>query len=229
MNKLEVACFSGHRRLPRDCAELKRRLKSAVTDLIERGVVFFGAGGALGFGMIAEETVLRIRTNKLDTPPKIRYNKEMIEENKRKAYESDLTDSQWEIIEPLMWKSGNKSKWEKRELINAVLYLVDSGCKWRQLPHDFPPHTTVSNFYYKAVREGLWEKILKVTVIKTREEAGRSPEPSYALIDSQSVKTVYSSDERGYDGGKNKRTKTTYSNRYYGKFACRSCSCRKYT
>lgn len=229
MNKLEVACFSGHRRLPRDCAELKRRLKSAVTDLIERGVVFFGAGGALGFGMIAEETVLRIRTNKLDTPQKIRYNKEMIEENKRKAYESDLTDSQWEIIEPLMWKSGNKSKWEKRELINAVLYLVDSGCKWRQLPHDFPPHTTVSNFYYKAVREGLWEKILKVTVIKTREEAGRSPEPSYALIDSQSVKTVYSSDERGYDGGKNKRTKTTYSNRYYGKFACRSCSCRKYT
>ena len=229
MNKLEVACFSGHRRLPRDCAELKRRLKSAVTDLIERGVVFFGAGGALGFGMIAEETVLRIRTNKLDTPQKIRYNKEMIVENKRKAYESDLTDSQWEIIEPLMWKSGNKSKWEKRELINAVLYLVDSGCKWRQLPHDFPPHTTVSNFYYKAVREGLWEKILKVTVIKTREEAGRSPEPSYALIDSQSVKTVYSSDERGYDGGKNKRTKTTYSNRYYGKFACRSCSCRKYT
>lgn len=58
MNKLEVACFSGHRRLPRDCAELKRRLKSAVIDLIERGVVFFGAGGALGFGMIAEETVL---------------------------------------------------------------------------------------------------------------------------------------------------------------------------
>lgn len=172
---------------------------------------------------------IRIRTNKLDTPQKIRYNKEMIVENKRKAYESDLTDSQWEIIEPLMWKSGNKSKWEKRELINAVLYLVDSGCKWRQLPHDFPPHTTVSNFYYKAVREGLWEKILKVTVIKTREEAGRSPEPSYALIDSQSVKTVYSSDERGYDGGKNKRTKTTYSNRYYGKFACRSCSCRKYT
>ena len=87
---------------------------------------------------------VRIRTNKLDTPQKIRYNKEMIEENKRKAYESDLTDSQWEIIEPLMWKSGNKSKWEKRELINAVLYLVDSGCKWRQLPHDFPPHTTVS-------------------------------------------------------------------------------------
>ena len=75
----------------------------------------------------------------------------MIVENKRKKYATDLTDEQWAIIEPLMWKSGNKSKWTKRELINAVLYLVDSGCKWRQLPHDFPPYTTVLNFYRKAI------------------------------------------------------------------------------
>ena len=75
------------------------------------------------------------------------------------------------------------------------------------MPHDFPPYTTVSNFYYKAVREGLWEKILKVTVIKTRTEAGKSSEPSYALIDSQSVKPVYSSDKRGYDGEKTKGRK----------------------
>lgn len=126
----------------------------------------------------------------------------MIITNKRKAYATDLTDSQWEIIKPLMWKDGNKSKWEKRELINAVLYLVDSGCKWAQLPHDFPPYTTVYNFYRKAVREGLWDKILKLLVSKTREAAGRSAEPSYALIDSQSVKTIYSSQNRGYDGGK---------------------------
>ena len=98
----------------------------------------------------------------IDNPQKIWNNIVMIVKNKRKAYKTDLTDSQWEIIEPLMWKTGNKSKWEKRELINAVLYIVDSGCKWKQLPHDFPPHTTVSIFYYKAVREGLWDKILKV-------------------------------------------------------------------
>lgn len=101
----------------------------------------------------------------------------------------------------------NRADTRRRKLINAVLYVVDSGCKWRQLPHDFPPYTTVSNFYYKAVREGLWEKILKVTVIKTRTEAGKSSEPSYALIDSQSVKTVYSSDKRGYDGEKTKGRK----------------------
>ena len=90
----------------------------------------------------------------------------MIIENKRKAYETDLTDRQWKVIEPLMWKSGNKSKWEKRKLINAVLYLVDSGCKWRQLPHDFPPYTTVLNFYRKAVKEELQEKILETAVKK---------------------------------------------------------------
>lgn len=129
----------------------------------------------------------------------------MIQENKRKAYPTDLTDSKWEVIKPLLWKSGNKSKWEKRELINAVLYLVDSGCKWRQLPHDFPPYTTVSNFFRKAVRVGLWDEILKIAVAKTREKVGRASDPSYALIDSQSVKTIYNSSNRGYDGGKKRK------------------------
>ena len=129
----------------------------------------------------------------------------MIIENKRKAYDTDLTDKQWEMIEPLMWKSGNKSKWEKRALINAVLYHVDSGCKWRQLPHDFPPYTTVLNFYRKAVREGLWDKILKMLVRKTRETNGKSANPTYALIDSQSVKTIYNSEKRGFDGGKKQK------------------------
>ena len=129
----------------------------------------------------------------------------MIIENKRKAYDTDLTDEQWKLIEPLMWKSGNKSKWEKRELINAVLYLVDSGCKWRQLPHDFPPYTTVLNFYRKAVREGLWDKILKMLVQKTREANGKIDNPTYALIDSQSVKTLYNSEKRGFDGGKKRK------------------------
>lgn len=125
-------------------------------------------------------------------------------------------------------ESGNKSKWEKRELINAVLYLIDSGCKWRQLPHDFPPYTTVLNFYRKAVREGLWDKILKMLVQKTRETSEKSENPTYALIDSQSVKTVYNSEKRGFDGGKNERTKEAHSYRYYGKSPHSSCSRCKY-
>ena len=76
----------------------------------------------------------------------------------RKAYPTDLTDSQWAVIEPL-YKGMRTYKWSKRELTNAVLYLVDSGCKWRQLPHDFPPYSTVRSFYRRARLSGLWEKI----------------------------------------------------------------------
>ena len=62
----------------------------------------------------------------------------MKEVRKRQSYPTDLTDKQWKTIEPL-FKGMRIYKWSKRELTNAVLYLVDSGCKWRQLPHDFPP------------------------------------------------------------------------------------------
>jgi len=84
----------------------------------------------------------------------------MIQKNERRHYASDLSDSQWAVIAPLFAPAGNKSKWEKRELVDAVLYLVDNGCKWRNLPHDFPPYTTVANFYYAAIKSGPWENAL---------------------------------------------------------------------
>ena len=90
-------------------------------------------------------------------------------------------------------------------MTNAVLYLVDSGCKWRQLPHDFPPYSTVHSFYRRARISGLWDKILEHLVKKTRTNAGREENPSYALVDSQSVKTVAASEERGIDGGKKRK------------------------
>lgn len=93
-------------------------------------------------------------------------------------------------------------KYSKRELMNAVLYLVDSGCKWRQLPHDFPPYSTVHSFYRRARLSGLWDRILEYLVKLTRQNAGRNENPTYALIDSQSVKTAYASDQTGFDGGK---------------------------
>ncbi len=106
-----------------------------------------------------------------------------MEAKRRKSYPSDLTDKQWEEIAPL-YEGMRNCTWSKRELTDAVLYLVDSGCKWRQLPHDFPPYSTVHSFYRRARISGLWDKILEHLVKKTRTNAGRKESPSYAIIDS---------------------------------------------
>jgi putative transposase len=125
----------------------------------------------------------------------------MKKEYKRTNYPSDLTDRQWEKIEKF-FPSGNKSKYHKRNLVEAVMYVVKTGCQWRSLPHDYPPYSTVYNFYSRAKQKGTWEKVMQFLVRETRIKAGRNAEPNYALIDSQSVKTAYRSDKKGYDGGK---------------------------
>ncbi len=119
-------------------------------------------------------------------------------------YMSDLTDAQWENIKDF-FPVGNKSKWDKRELVNAVLYVVKSGCQWRMLPNNFPPYQTVYAFFSRARKRGVWSRVLEELVVQTRVISGRNANPSYALIDSQSVKTVYASDERGFDGGKKRK------------------------
>jgi putative transposase len=119
-------------------------------------------------------------------------------------YPSDLSDSQWEIIKPFLESNKGKhlQKHDKRELVNAVFYLVKTGCQWNMLPNDFPPRDTVWSFFRRARNSGKWEKIMDALVKKSREQAGRTPEPTYCLVDSQSVKTCYNSEQRGIDGGK---------------------------
>lgn len=125
-------------------------------------------------------------------------------EYKPTNYPSDLTNEQWEKISKY-FPYGNKSSVHKRALVEAVLYLVNNGCKWRALPHDYPNWSTVKSFYYRAVQSGVWEKVMDYLVKETRKNAGRSEEPSYGLIDSQSVKTAYQAENRGYDGGKKQK------------------------
>jgi putative transposase len=120
-------------------------------------------------------------------------------------YTSDLTDSQWELLKPLQKDAGYRSIEKKREFINAVLYLVKTGCQWRNLPKDFPNWKSVYTFFSRAKRNGVWDKILKNMVSKTRIAKGKNEFPTYGLIDSQSVKTCCASNERGFDGGKKRR------------------------
>ncbi len=130
-------------------------------------------------------------------------------------YTSDLTDTQWELIKEY-FPAGNKSKYEKRELVNAVLYLIKTGCQWRNLPTYFPKWKAISMFYYRAQKNGTWDKVQRMLVKKVRTKNGKNEAPTYALIDYQSVKTTYASDNRGFDDGKNERTKEAHSHRHYG-------------
>ena len=120
-------------------------------------------------------------------------------------YKSDLTEKEWEIIEPFFTrakKGKHLQKHGKRELVNAVRYIVKTGCQWELLPKDYPNYKTVNSFYVRARKSGLWEEIMDMLVEKTRLKAERTAKPSYSLIDSQSTKTIYASEERGIDGGK---------------------------
>jgi transposase len=147
-------------------------------------------------------------------------------------YPSDLTDEEWRIIEHHFdcGKYGNRRKHEKRELVNAVFYIVKTGCQWRMLPKDFPSYSTVHTFYRRCRLKGIWDDILIALVKSNRLRYNRTELPSYSIIDSQSVKTTGASEQRGIDGGKkNKRKKETHCCRYNGKsLACKS-SCSKYS
>lgn len=133
------------------------------------------------------------------------------------SYPSDLTDSEWEVIRDFFkcGNYGNRSLHDKRLLVNAVRYITKTGCQWRQLPNDFPAWTTVHTFFWRAKKNGLWEKMLKKLVQISREKMGKNPEPSYAIVDSQSTKTTGPSEHRGIDGGKkNKRSKAPHRDRH---------------
>ena len=129
-------------------------------------------------------------------------------------YQSDLTDSQWEMMKGYfsVGNYGNRRIHPVREMVNAVFYVIKSGCQWRMLPKDFPPFSAVFAFYNRSKARGIWEKINADFVKKSRLQKGRNKHPSFAIIDSQSVKTTGASECRGIDGGKkNQRSKTPYS------------------
>jgi putative transposase len=111
----------------------------------------------------------------------------------RKPYPSDLTNDQWAILKPLIppAKTGGRRRTvDMREVMNAIFYVLKSGCQWDMLPHDFPPKGTVYDYYNAWRKDGTWERMNQALREELRQELGREATPSAAIIDSQSVKTT---------------------------------------
>jgi putative transposase len=113
-------------------------------------------------------------------------------QKKRKPYESDLTDAEWRIIAPLIphSKEGKPREVDIREIVNALMYLLKSGCSWRLLPHDFPKWQLVYYYFRFWKQKGYWKDIHDALRGKVRRASGKQSEPTAGILDSQSVKTV---------------------------------------
>ena len=115
----------------------------------------------------------------------------------RKRYPTDLTDVQWKRIEPQVPKpkaGGRPASVDRREIVNAIFYVVRNGCTWRALPHDFPRWQTVYHYFRLWRDDGTWQHLHDTLRDETRVGAGRDSSPSAAILDAQSVKTA----ETGY-------------------------------
>jgi putative transposase len=126
-----------------------------------------------------------------------------------KNYPSDLTDHEWGLLEPLLpapKKRGRPRLRSPREILDAVFYVLKSGCQWRMLSKDFPPWKTEFHYFRRWRLDGTWERLNRKMRRQLREMLGRNPEPSAGIVDSQSAKTTgVGGEERGFDGGKKVR------------------------
>src|SRR5665811_138109 len=108
-------------------------------------------------------------------------------------YPSDLTDAEWQHIEPLIppaKRGGGKRRVNMREVVNGLMYVLSTGCQWRAIPKDLPPRSTVNGYFFLWDWDGTLDRIHHALYVKCREQAFREASPTAAIIDSQSVKSA---------------------------------------
>ncbi len=120
-------------------------------------------------------------------------------------YASDMTDAEWRLIArklPSRRRLGRPRKVDLRKVVEAVLFILSTGCQWRALPREFPPYSTVQGYFYAWRDTGRWHRIVRALVRQARRKLGRKPTPTAAVIDSQSAATTQAGGPRGFDPGK---------------------------
>ena len=135
-----------------------------------------------------------------------------------RSVQGDLTDAEWELIEDLLptysgpGQVGRPTKWAKRDIVNAILYVAATGCQWRALPKSYPQWNTVHRYHLEWSRDGTWERIAERLATAVRQKEGRQGTPSAGIVDARSVRAAatVSKKTKGYDAGKRINGRKTF-------------------